>query len=113
MKQIRSCVTSADVSAAAALINDKQFDVKGRRALSIFATSFSDNYLGERSRDMLKSVNGFYKEMALVASGKDMVEHYKKAVTLLDAYYREARLPPQELSGLALDDAEYSANESV
>ncbi|KAI0565551.1 hypothetical protein FGB62_17g348 [Gracilaria domingensis] len=101
MKQIRLYVTSDDVSGAAALITDKQFDVKGRRALSIYATGLSDNYVGQTSRDMLKYVDAFYKELAIVADGNNMVEHYGKAVDLLDAYYKEARLPPQELSGLA------------
>ncbi|PXF48458.1 hypothetical protein BWQ96_01627 [Gracilariopsis chorda] len=103
LKEIRTFVTRSDASGAAALITDKQFDIKGRRALSIYATGFSDNYVGQRSKDMLRCVDGFYKEMGLVADGTNMEEHYGKAVTLLNTYYEQARLPQKELSGLALD----------
>lgn len=103
LKEIRIFVSSSDASGAAALITDKQFDIKGRRALSIYATGFSDNYVGQRSKDMLKCVDGFYKEMGLVADGTNMEEHYGKAVALLNNYYEQARLPQTELSGLALD----------
>lgn len=101
-RQIRSLVPKGDATAANDIINGKLYDVKGRRALSIYATSFSDNYLGQRSKDMLGSVNRFYKEMGFVAAGTDMVEHYGKAVAMLREYYEGARLPKQELAGLEL-----------
>lgn len=93
---------SQNASDVKTLITDKVFDVKARRAFSIYATSFSDNYLGERSRAMLKCVDGMYNELALVADGTDMNLHYGKALDWLKQYYVEARLPGNEIEGLGI-----------
>lgn len=102
LRSVRDAVKASDASGAASFIDDKQFDIKARRALSIYATSFSDNYLGERSRAMLKSVNGLYTELNLVKKGVDMDVHYTKAMENLEDYYKEARLPMSEIAGLEI-----------
>ena len=102
LRSVRDAVKASDASGVANLIDDRQFDVKSRRALSIYATSFSDNYLGERSRAMLKSVNGLYTELNLVKKGVDMDVHYAKAMENLEDYYKEARLPMNEIAGLGI-----------
>ena len=52
--EIGGLLKKNDVSAARELIVDKQFDIRARRALSIYATSFSDNYVTETSRIFAK-----------------------------------------------------------
>lgn len=102
MRDIRAAVISHDAAKVRDIVDSKIFDIKGRRAMSIYATSFSDNYLSERSRGLIKCVEGFFKEVRLVAEGVDMSDHYEKAVHFLNVYYRGARLPMEELDGLQL-----------
>lgn len=103
VREVRGIVAGADGSVAA-VVDSRVFDVKLRRALSIYATSFSDNYLGERSRDLLRSVDVFYREMAKVkgAAEGDCVEHYNKAVDALQEYFEVARLDSSVVKGLEL-----------
>lgn len=102
IRKINTSVGKGDAEGAASLINDKLFSIKARRAFSIYATSFSDNYLGAQSREMLKNVDGMYSELELVATGADMAEHFGAAVEKLEAYYSAARLPTDELAGLRM-----------
>lgn len=102
VRQIGRAAANGDSATAATLLNDKIFLVKARRALSIYATSFSDNYLGKGSRKMLKYIDGMYAELELVAGGTDMKEHYNAAIDMLEAYYTAARLPRAEVSGLRI-----------
>lgn len=105
-KEIGNLVRSeAGNAAVAEVIDGKLFDVKLRRALSIYATSFSDNYLGERSRDLLKSVDLFYAEMGKVkkaASQNEGMEHYNKAVNAFADYFEVARLDKSPLNDLQM-----------
>lgn len=82
------------------IVTDKVFDIKLRRAMSIYATSFSDNYLGERSRDMLKCVDRFYGELAKAREGTERKEHYNSAVVALVTYFEIARLDKTVVRGL-------------
>lgn len=84
------------------IVQDKVFDVKLRRALSIYATSFSDNYIGERTRDMLKSVDAFYGEVGKAKEGGERVEHFNLAVDALQKYFEVARLDGKVLQGLQI-----------
>lgn len=97
MSRVGECIKKKDISGATALIEDKQFSVRGRRALSIYATGFSDNYLGERSRDMLKCVDTIFVQLQSV---KEDDSHYAKAVEAMREYYRLARLPMEEVDAL-------------
>lgn len=103
-REIRSLVRSgAGGEAVAEVVDGKLFDVKLRRALSIYATSFSDNYIGERSRDMLKYVDAFYAEMGQVKKAGntgDGVEHFNKAVNAFTNYFEVARLDKTMLKDL-------------
>lgn len=103
-REIRSLVRSgAGGSAVAEVVDGKVFDVKLRRALSIYATSFSDNYLGERSRDLLKFVDAFYAEMGEVkkaGNADEGVEHFNKAVNAIENYFEVARLDKSVLKDL-------------
>lgn len=83
-----------------AIVSDKVFDVKLRRALSIYATSFSDNYLGQRSRDLLKCVERFYVELGRAKGGEERVAHFNRAVDALGRYFEIARLDKAVLDGL-------------
>lgn len=100
MKKIGQVVKASDKTAAAELVKDKYFQVKARRAMSIYATSFSDNYLGGQSRLMLKCIDRMYSELDLLATGDDMTLHYAEAVKALKKYYEEARLPKAEVASL-------------
>lgn len=99
IRKIGVAVANGDVNTASSLINDKVFAVKARRAFSIYATSFSDNYLGKMSRKLLKDVDTMYTELEQVAKGNDMVDHFQAALEKLEAYYTTARLPMSELFG--------------
>lgn len=100
LSMIGERIAAGDMEGANAMISDKQLDIRGRRAMSIYATSFSDNYLGERSRDMLRCVEGLFKELGLVAGGTEVKMHYGKAVEFMVDYYTVARLPMSEVSKL-------------
>lgn len=102
VRQIGEAVAVGNTEAAAALINDKVFQVKSRRAFSIYATSFSDNYLNQDSRKMIKSIDKMYSELEKVAAGTEMKEHYDTAIGFLKFYYKMARLPSTELTALQL-----------
>lgn len=102
IRQIGAAAAKEDVAAAEALMADKLFSVKGRRAFSIYATSFSDNYLGEQSRALLKHVEKMFAELEAVAKGKEMAMHYDRAIDQLELYYEESRLPKAEVVGLRI-----------
>lgn len=96
-------LVGTDAAGIADIVDGRLFDIKFRRALSIYATSFSDNYLGERSRDLLKCVEAFYAEMGKVktaAGREDGREHYNKAVNAITEYFEIARLDKASLKGL-------------
>lgn len=100
IRKIGVAVANGDANTASSLINDKVFAVKARRAFSIYATSFSDNYLGKMSRKLLKDVDAMYAELEQVAKGgTDMLDHFQAALEKLEAYYTTARLPMSELFG--------------
>lgn len=104
MREVRAIVKGGPGSVAD-IVDGKLFGVKLRRALSIYATSFSDNYLGQRSRELLSCVKRFYAEIEQVkeAGGKeDMVEHYNGAVEALFVYFETARLDRAILKDLYL-----------
>lgn len=82
------------------IVSDRVFDVKLRRALSIYATSFSDNYLGQRSRELLKCVERFYTELGKARAGEERVAHFNRAVEALGRYFEIARLDKSVLDGL-------------
>lgn len=102
VRQIGQAVTVGNVDAAAEIIHDKVFQVKSRRAFKIYATSFSDNYLTQRSRQMIKSIDAFYSALDQVAKGTEMKDHYNAAIDMLESYYKIARLPPTEIASLRL-----------
>lgn len=95
--------TASDNAAIAEIVDGKLFDIKFRRALSIYATSFSDNYLGERSRDLLKCVDAFYTEIGKVkaaGTAEEGKDHYNRAVNAMKNYFEIARLDKSSLKGL-------------
>lgn len=100
VRQIGQAVTTGNVEAAAKIIQDKVFQVKSRRAFKIYATSFSDNYLTQKSRKMIKAMDAFYSAMDQVAKGTEMKMHYNAAIDMLEVYYKIARLPPSEIASL-------------
>lgn len=102
VRQIGQAVVADNVKAASDLIHDKVFQVKSRRAFKIYATSFSDNYLTQRSRKMIKSIDAFYSAMEQVANGAEMKAHYNAAIDMLESYYNIARLPTSEIAALRI-----------
>lgn len=103
VREVRGLVRGSGAGSVAEIVDGKVFDVKLRRALRIYATSFSDNYLGERSRDLLKCVDTFYAEMGKVKVASetvDGVEHYNRAINALVNYFSVARLDKAVLKDL-------------
>lgn len=84
------------------IVSEKVFEVKLKRALSIYATSFSDNYLGERSRELLKCVDRFYAEIGKAKGGEERAVHFNRAVDALRRYFEIARLDKNVLDGIVI-----------
>lgn len=104
IRSVGDAVANKDAVAAGQLVNEKLFYVKGRLAFEIYASSFSDNYVTNKSRAMKQDVDVMFKELNQVAKGGDeMAQHYQKALARLNRYYILARLPMSELSGITVD----------
>jgi hypothetical protein len=43
LRQVRDAIKAGDIAQARSIVQDKTFDIKLRRAMSIYATSFSDS----------------------------------------------------------------------
>jgi hypothetical protein len=43
LHQVRDAIKAGDIAQARSIVQDKTFDIKLRRAMSIYATSFSDS----------------------------------------------------------------------
>lgn len=95
IRAVREAIGAGDIMRAKELAAEKTFDVKLRRALSIYATSFSDSNVNEQSRKLLAAVDGFYGGIAKATnatSKEEAVEQYNKAASAFEAYVRVARI---------------------
>ncbi len=102
LREIGAQLSKGNTSEVAAAVEAREFDVKFRRALNIYATSFSDNYVGQKSRDLQLCTNKLFDELgAMKASSEaeDAVEHYSMAVEAFKKYVKIARLPKETAEG--------------
>lgn len=105
LKSVKQKVVAKDASTIGEITETKLFDIGFRRALSIYATSFSDNYLGQQSKNLLACVDGMYSELSKVkaaADQDDAVLHYNRAVLAIEKYFLVARLPTDAVAGLSI-----------
>lgn len=94
-RAVREAVKSGDVARARELAAAKTFDIKFKRALNIYATSFSDSNVNKKSLELLACVNGFYDGVAKAVSASSTeaaVADWNKAAAAMEAYIRVARL---------------------
>lgn len=95
VRAIRDAIANGDLDSAKKLAAERTFSIKLRRALSIYATSFSDSSVNKRSRDLLACVDGFYSNINAAAeaeSKEQAIEKYNTAASALQSYVRIARL---------------------
>lgn len=105
LREVGKCLARGDVADAASLTEDKKFDIKFRRALRIYATSFSDNYVGKQSRQMLSCIDGMYGELQKMKDAptpEEAAQHYSVAVSAFKAYIKIARLPGTVTEGFEI-----------
>jgi len=104
LRSIGVSLRSGDVSTAKDAVESKEFDIKFRRALSIYATTFSDNYVGQKTRDLQFVTNRLFDELDKVKSAgevtDEVMEHYKTATEAYSKYVNIARLPKELLVGI-------------
>lgn len=104
LRSIGASLRSGDVAAAKLDVESKEFDVKFRRALSIYATTFSDNYVGQKTRDLQLVTNRLFDELDKVKQApevtEEVMEHYKIAAEAYTKYVNIARLPKELLVGI-------------
>lgn len=95
VQAVREAISAGDLAKAKELTEAKTFDVKFRRALSIYATSFSDSNINKQSLELLSCVSGFFGgvDKATTAESKEAaVEDWNKAAEAMATYIRVARL---------------------
>lgn len=93
--EVRQAIIDGDIAKAKALTEEKTFDIKLRRAMSIYATSFSDSSINQQSRSLLACVDGFYDNTAKAVESKtqeESIENWNQAAAAFAAYIRVARL---------------------
>lgn len=93
--EIRDNIKDGDLEAAKAMVNDKVFDVRLRRAMTIYATSFSDASISQQSKELLACVDGFFDNLAKAVSSSSTeaaIEKYNTAAQAFNAYLRVARV---------------------
>ena len=103
LQQVGNALKENDMDTAKTLTSKKEFDIRFRRALSIYAGSFSDNYVGKETRQLMACVQKLFDEVHLLqeaTSKEDALQHYDIAVKAFAVYIKTARLPKDALSGL-------------
>lgn len=105
LRQIGESLEKGDIVEANASVNSKEFDVKFRRALSIYATSFSDSVLSQQSQDLIYVTNRLFDELKLLKNADsvtdDVIEHYKVSTEAYLKYNKIARLPKEMVSAFS------------
>lgn len=103
LRSIGAMLARGEVSAASAAANEREFDVKFRRALDIYASSFSDNYVGQKTKDLKVCSNRLFDELGALKTAEsiddEIMQHYTVAVEAFTKYVRIARLPIELLDG--------------
>lgn len=104
LREIGDSLSKGDIAAANEAASSKEFDVKFRRALSIYATSFSDSVLSQQSRDLLFVTDRLFNELAAFKNSTsvtdEVMEHYKICTEAYLKYNKIARLPKEMVAGL-------------
>lgn len=105
IRAVGTAISIKDNESISKLINNKVFNVKGKHAFTIYAGVFSDNYVTNTTRKMVRDTDSLFSELEQVAlGGDDMMEHYEKALIRLTDYYKVGRLPMSELGNLKVDN---------
>lgn len=103
LRSLAPLLSRGDVGAISEAVSQRDFDVKFRRALNIYATSFSDNYIGQKTKDLQYCANRLFDELSAMknvqAVDENVMEHYTIAVQAYSKYVRIARLPQELLDG--------------
>lgn len=92
---VGAAIKTGDLATAKDLASAKTFNVKFRRALSIYATSFSDSNINKQSIELIACVNGFFLQVDKAVNAKDAdeaVAEWNLASDALAAYIRVARI---------------------
>lgn len=92
---VGAAIKTGDLATAKDLAAAKTFDVKFRRALSIYATSFSDSNINKQSIELIACVKGFFLQVDKAVNAKDAEEavaEWNLASDALTAYIRVARI---------------------
>jgi hypothetical protein len=95
VQAVREAVRAGELGKARELVRARTFDVRFRRALSIYATSFSDSNINKTSLELLSCIAAFFDgiDKALAAGTKEeSVDDWNKAATAMEGYIRVARL---------------------
>ncbi len=104
LREIGQSLEKGDIAEVNAAVNSKEFDVRFRRALSIYATSFSDSVLNQQSQDLLYVTNRLFQELESLKDASavtdDVMEHYKVSTEAYLKYNKIARLPKEMVAGL-------------
>lgn len=104
LREIGQSLSKGDIAEANAAVSSKEFDVKFRRALSIYATSFSDSVLSQQSQDLLYVTNRLFDELNSFKNATsvtdDVMEKYNTATEAYRKYNKIARLPKDMVAGM-------------
>lgn len=102
LKAVGASLAADRADEAAAAVSDPLFDVKFRRALGIYATSFSDSSVSQQSRDLVRCADRLFDQLGLMVAAADAdgkMERYSLAVEAYQKYVKIARLPKEAAMG--------------
>jgi hypothetical protein len=92
---IGTAIKAGNLPLAKSLAADKLVDIKLRRSLGIYATSFSDSSITVQSQELLAATAGFFENLNLAVNAKsqdEAVAKFNLAADAYMAYIRVARL---------------------
>lgn len=85
------------------MLEDKEFSRRWRRAMDIYAGSFSDNYVSGTTRDLRKRIDLIFKDLEKLRTtgGEEGKDIWVQLVEQLQGYAKDAKLPGL-VEGLAI-----------
>lgn len=80
LRSVGDMLGQGDVAGAKEAVEAKEFDIKFRRALNIYATSFSDSALNKQSQELLYCSERLFNELETLKKAEkitnEVLEHY-------------------------------------